>query len=188
MAAVVLLVLGTALPLAGCSTSGPSSGATGYITGDGVVTVVAPEDRTEAPDLEGTTLAGEVIELVDYRDEVVVINVWASWCPPCRAEAPDLVAAARQLPETAFIGINTRESNASAAEAFVRDQRIPYDSIYDEDGSALLAFHGLLSPNSLPSTMVIDRAGRVAALVLGAVDTSTVVGLVEDVTRERVPS
>lgn len=188
MAAVLLVALVAALSLVGCSTSEPSSGATGYITGDGVVTVVDPEDRSDAPDLEGTTLAGEVIELVDYRGEVVVINVWASWCPPCRAEAPDLVAAARQLPETAFIGINTRESNASAAESFVRDQRIPYDSIYDEDGSALLAFHGLLSPSSLPSTMVIDRAGRVAALVLGTVDTSTVVGLVEDVTREPVSS
>jgi peroxiredoxin len=180
-----VVLLGLAASISGCSTSGPSGGNTGYITGDGVVTTIAPADRKPAPRLQGDALGGGTINLADHRGRIVVINVWAAWCPDCRAEAADLVAAARRLPTATFIGIDTRESNKSAATAFVRDYHIPYRSIYDEDGSALLAFHGLLSPNSLPSTMVIDAKGRVAALVLGRVDTTTLVGLVHDVAAGR---
>jgi peroxiredoxin len=181
----VALVVIAAAAVSACSTSGPSSGSTGYITGDGVVTTIAPADRQPAPDLHGDALGGGTIDLADHRGRIVVVNVWAAWCPDCRAEAADLVAAAHRLPKTTFIGIDTRESNTSAASAFVRDYHVPYRSIYDEDGSALLAFHGLLSPSSLPSTLVLDKAGRVAALVLGQVDTSTLVGLVHDVASRR---
>lgn len=164
-----------------CTTSGSVSGNTGYITGDGVVTTIAAADRTDVPDVHGVALGGGTIDLAAHQGRVVVINVWASWCPPCRAEAPGLVAAATRLRDTTFIGIDTREDNSAAAEAFVREQQIPYDSIFDRDGSAMLAFYGMLSPNSLPSTMVIDKQGRVAALVLGQVSTTTLVGLVHDV-------
>jgi peroxiredoxin len=184
-AVVVVLVLALAAGVSACSTSSPSGANTGYITGDGVVTTIAPGDRKPAPELRGDTLGGSSVDLADHRGQIVVVNVWAAWCPDCRAEAADLVAAARRLPRAAFIGIDTRESNKSAAAAFVRDYHVPYPSIYDEDGSALLAFHGLLSPSSLPSTMVLDKAGRVAALVLGRVDTSTLVGLVHDVASGR---
>jgi peroxiredoxin len=178
-------VIALAAVVSACSTSSPSRGNTGYITGDGVVTTIAPGDRKPAPELRGDALGGGRVDLADHRGSIVVVNVWAAWCPDCRAEAADLVAAARRLPGTAFIGIDTRESNTSAAAAFVRDYHVPYPSIYDEDGSALLAFHGLLSPSSLPSTMVLDKSGRVAALVLGRVDTGTLVGLVHDVASGR---
>jgi peroxiredoxin len=178
---LVLLLVALGGCTSACTTSGPSGGNTGYITGDGVVTTIAPGDRKPAPDVRGDALGGGTVDLADHRGRVVVINVWAAWCPECRAEAPDLVKAARRLPNTTFVGIDTRESNKAAATAFVRDYHVPYRSIYDEDGSALLAFRGLVSPSSLPSTLVIDRSGRVAALVLGRVDTSTLVGLVHDV-------
>ncbi|MBA2558298.1 MAG: TlpA family protein disulfide reductase [Propionibacteriales bacterium] len=170
--------------MSACTTSGPGSGNTGYITGDGVVTTIAPEDRTSVPDVRGVTLSGGTLDISGETGKVVVVNVWASWCPPCRAEAADLVAAARRLRSVTFIGIDTREDNASAARAFVREHAIPYDSIYDQDGSAMLSFYGMLSPSSLPSTMVIDTQGRIAALVLGRVSTSTLVGLVHDVAGE----
>ncbi len=173
--------MGSAAATSACTTSGPSSGNTGYITGDGVVTTVAAADRVNLPDVSGDALGGGTVDLSDHLGEIVVVNVWASWCPPCRAEAPELVRAEGQLPQAAFIGIDTRDANVSAAEAFVREQKIPYDSIYDSDGSALLAFHGLLSPSSLPSTMVVDTEGRIAALVLGPVTADTLVGLVHDV-------
>lgn len=184
-AVVLIVVVALAAAVSACSTSSPSGGNTGYITGDGVVTTIAPGDRKPAPELRGDALGGGRVDLADHRGSIVVVNVWAAWCPDCRAEAADLVAAARRLPGTAFLGIDTRESNKSAAAAFVRDYHVPYPSIYDEDGSALLAFHGLLSPSSLPSTMVLDKSGRVAALVLGRVDTGTLVGLVHDVASGR---
>jgi thiol-disulfide isomerase/thioredoxin len=175
------VLLGLAGSVSSCSTSGPSSGNTGYITGDGVVTTIAAADRKPAPSVRGDALGGGKVDLADYRGKIVVINVWAAWCPDCRAEAPDLVAAARRLPRVTFLGIDTRESNRSAATSFVRAYHIPYRSIYDEDGSVLLGFHGVLSPSALPSTLVVDASGRVAARVLGRVDTATLVGLVHDV-------
>jgi thiol-disulfide isomerase/thioredoxin len=166
---------------AACSTPSAGSGDTGYITGDGVVTTVAAADRQEVPVVRGKGLDGATVDVAAHRGRVVVVNVWAHWCPPCRAEAPALSAAARQLPNVTFIGIDTREDNKAAALAFIRAYRVPYDSIYDPDGTAVLAFYGMLSPNSLPSTMVIDKQGRIAALVRGPVDTTTLVGLVHDV-------
>jgi peroxiredoxin len=172
--ALLALAAGTAA----CSGSG-DTGSNGYITGDGQVTWVEPADRKDVPELSGAALSGEEIDIEDYRGQVVVLNVWASWCPPCRAEADDIAAAAEERPRAEFVGINTRDEE-SAAEAFVREQAVPYDSLVDEDGSLMLAFYGMLRPDSLPSTIVIDPEGRIAALVLGQVTTSTLVGLVDD--------
>jgi thiol-disulfide isomerase/thioredoxin len=183
-AVLVVALLALSGSVSGCAPSG-SSGNTGYITGDGVVTTIPAADRKPAPAVRGDALGGGSINLASYRGKTVVVNVWAAWCPDCRAEAPDLVAAARRLPRAVFIGIDTRESNKSAALSFVRDYHIPYPSIYDEDGSVLLGFHGVLSPSSLPSTLVIDASGRVAARVLGRVDTATLVGIVHDVASRR---
>jgi peroxiredoxin len=174
-----------AASLGACTTSsGESVGVNGYITGKGVVTTIKPAERKDVPELSGDALGGGSIDVSDYRGQIVVVNVWASWCPPCRAEADDLVAAYEGLPEAAFFGLDTIEDSKSAAEAFVREHEIPYESLYDEDGSLLLAFHGTLRPDSLPSTIVIDTMGRIAALVLGPVTTSTLVGLVEDLEQE----
>ncbi|MGI8887965.1 MAG: TlpA family protein disulfide reductase [Nocardioidaceae bacterium] len=92
-------------------------------------------------------------------------------------------AASRQLSQTVFLGINTREPK-SKAEAFVRANSIPYDSIYDPDSNVMLSFYSMLTPQSLPSTVVIDPQGRIAALVLGEVTENTLVGIVDDVAAE----
>jgi thiol-disulfide isomerase/thioredoxin len=169
--------------VSGCTTSGEAQGANGYITGEGVVTTIAPAEREDVPDVSGPTVDGATADLADHVGKVAVLNVWASWCPPCRSEADDLVAASRAMPDTPFLGIDVRDER-SAAEAFVRTHGVPYQSIFDEDGDTMLSFYGMLSPNSLPSTFVIDRHGRIAALVLGSVTKSTLVGLVEDVESE----
>jgi thiol-disulfide isomerase/thioredoxin len=113
------------------------------------------------------------------------VNVWGSWCAPCRSEAPDLVAASEELADDGveFLGINSRDLDRAAARAFQRRFEVPYPSIYDQQGRTLLAFRGTLSPNAIPSTVVIDQEGRVAASVIGEVTRSTLVGLVEDVVR-----
>jgi thiol-disulfide isomerase/thioredoxin len=175
--AVVLLATG------GCSRVG-STGDKGYVAGEGVITLL-PEAQRQAPgSVSGETLDGDQLSLASYAGKVVVVNVWGAWCPPCRAEADDLAAAARELaPQgVVFVGINTRDASQDNARSFQRRYEVPYPSIYDPGGRNLLAFRGTLTPNSVPSTVVIDAQGRVAASILGEVTSkTTLVDLVEDV-------
>ena len=169
--------------LTSCTDAPRGSGEAGFISGKGVITTLPVEEREAPGQVVGETIDGEPISLADYAGKTVVVNVWGSWCGPCRAEAPDLVAAAEELEDdgVAFLGINSRDLNQAAARAFVRRFDVPYPSIYDQGGQTLLAFRGTLTANSIPSTVIIDEQGRVAARVLGEVSKSTLVGLVEDV-------
>lgn len=185
-AAAVLAVL-VSTGLAGCAVgadgAGGSSGDTGFVSGKGTITRLPVAEREEPGEVSGETLEGRPVSLDDYRGRTVVVNVWGSWCAPCRAEAPELADASRELADdgVAFLGINSRDLDKVAAQAFQRRFEVPYPSIYDQRGRTLLAFRGTLSPNAIPSTVVIDSRGRVAASVIGEVTSSTLVGLVEDV-------
>lgn len=173
--------------LAGCA-QGSSAGERvvtdvaeqGYVSGDGTTTIVAEGDRVPAPALAGTTLDGKPFALADHVGEVVVLNVWASWCAPCRAEADDLQAVSEELADAGvqFVGLNTRDS-AAPANAFVERFGLSYPSVVDTDGSLQLLFHDTLPPAAIPSTVVIDRQGRVAARAIGEVDRSRLLGLIE---------
>ncbi len=169
--------------MAGCSAgaggSGPD-GTIGFEMGDGSVLILKADDRPVAPELSGTTLDGEALSTADYAGRVIVLNVWGSWCAPCRAEAPALVEAAKQMPEVQFIGVNTQDNDPAPAQAFVRTSGITYPSLYDPKGALLLGF-GQVPPKAIPSTLVIDESGRVAARMLGEVTATTLVGVVEDV-------
>ncbi len=178
-------VLLAALLLVGCSEGAElQSGDQGFVSANGAISRVSTDDRT-APDgaVAGENLAGERVALDDFAGQVVVVNVWGSWCGPCIREAPHLVEAAQELDgdEVAFLGINTRDLSRDPALAFERKYDLPYESIYDPAGEVLLAFRGTIPPSAIPSTLVIDRDGRIAARVLGEVTASTLVGLVEDV-------
>jgi len=185
--ALALAVLSAVvLGASGCAAGIGSTGDQGYIDGEGVITLLPVADRKKPGDVSGETLAGDELSLASYAGKVIVVNVWGAWCPPCRAEADDLAAAARELaPQgVVFVGINSRDPSKDNALAFERTYDVPYPSIYDPGGRNLLAFHGTLTPNSIPATVIIDRQGRVAASVLGAVTTkTTLVDLVEDVSK-----
>ncbi|MCT1357924.1 TlpA family protein disulfide reductase [Rothia kristinae] len=116
----------------------------------------------------------------DHPGKVVVVNVWASWCGPCRKEAPDLAAASRDTAKTArFVGLNIRDDR-EAAQAFTRAFKTPYPSIFDPEGKQLVKFSGQLSTTAIPTTLVIDRAGRSAARITGPVDRDTLAALITD--------
>lgn len=170
--------------LVGCSASTFSSGEQGFVSGDGTVTVVDVADRSEPNgEVAGATVDGDEVSLADHLGSVVVMPVWGSWCAPCRAEAPMLAEAARDLEDdgVVFLGINSRDENTAKVKAFESRFDTPYESIYDPAGKTLLAFHGILPPQTIPSFVFIDTEGRVAARVLGEIDRSTLYGVVEDV-------
>jgi len=165
-------LLGTALT-AGCAT-GTDAVATGtefqFVSPDGKTEIFYEGgDRKAIGDLSGDSLLepGRTIALSDFADQVVVINVWGSWCGPCRVEAPQLqeLHEANQKSGMTVLGIDVRDEQRSAPEDFVRDRGLTYPSIYDPPGRALLALKGY--PRSVvPSTIVLDRAHRVAAVYL----------------------
>jgi len=185
MRSLAAMLAGFAL-LTGCATTaGGGSSDTRYVSGDGSTIILATNQRTTLPSVAGTTLDGKPLALKDFAGKVVVLNVWASWCPPCRAEAPTLERISRQLAPrgVVFVGIDTRDSVVSG-EAFTANFGSTYPSLFDADGTLLLQFRGTLPPAAIPSTIVIDRHGRVAARALGGVDESRLLGLVEPVLRE----
>lgn len=187
---VALLIVATACS-SGSGGSGSGSGSSkgsqdgndsGYVGSDHQLTTIKPDKRKPAPDISGPSLKGKKsIHLDDYKGKVVVVNVWGSWCAPCRNEAPDLRAAAKKTSGTAhFLGIDSRDPGKAAPRAFVRSYKMTYPSIYDPDGSQVVRFTKV-PPSAIPATLVIDRQGRVAARVLGTVTRSTLVGMVKDV-------
>lgn len=165
---VVLLLL--ALVLSGCS-SLRGTGDLQYVPGEGNIVEVPLAERGEPVELTGESLEGEPLDLADSRGEVTVVNVWWSGCTPCRTEMPMLAQAAREMDDVTFLGINTRNPDRGTAIAFERAQRVPYPSIYDVTGAPLLAFGQRYAPQAMPSTVVLDPEGRVAALVTGVIPT-----------------
>lgn len=177
--AVLLLVI--VLALAGC-TSLSGTGEKGFVSGDGQLTVRTASEREQPIDLTGEGLDGESLDVADYRGKPVVVVVWGAWCGPCVGEAPEVVEAAEELDGDAqFLGINLRDPDPAQAQAFVRNFDVPYPSIYAPDGKAMLAFGGVLAPNSIPSFVVLDGEGRVAATILGKLPS---VQTLVDVTRD----
>ncbi len=175
----------------GCSSDGGTpqlreSADRGYVAGDRSVVQLTPDQRDGPVQVSGETLDGDPLDIVDLRGGVVVLNVWGSWCPPCRAEAPDLVAAHDELAgmDVTFVGINIQDASTTNARRYEESFDIPYESIFDRDGRQLLNLRGDIPPNAIPSTLVLDRSGAVAARAIGQVDRATLVGLVEDVLSE----
>jgi thiol-disulfide isomerase/thioredoxin len=184
-------VVGALMAVAGllfvtaCGTTAQGQSQSRFVAGDGTITLLEPAERAPAPDVAGEFLDGEPFALRDYVGQVVALNVWASWCAPCRAEAPALNQIARETADqgVAFIGLDTRDSRASA-EAFIRRFEVPYPSVWDPDATIQLAFRETLPPQAIPSTLFIDRQGRVAGRVLGEVDRTQLRDIVTELANE----
>ena len=173
-AATVLAVV-SALALSGC-TSGDSLAeqfregtGQGFISGDGAYTVIAEADRGEPIEFTGVVENGDTVSTDNYRGDVLVVNFWFAGCPPCRLEAPDLEELSQQfIPDgVSFLGVNIYDQAATAL-SFADEFGVTYPSILDvNDGSVRLAFAGQVAPNAVPTTLVLDREGRVAARISG---------------------
>jgi thiol-disulfide isomerase/thioredoxin len=182
-----LLVVALAVTAAAATACTDANGTEGkdYVAGDGIVVEVPVEDRGEPVDIAGETLTGDDLDLADRRGSVVVVNVWWSGCAPCRKEAPILVDASDELSDNTIVGIDVRDASKDNPLAFERGFDVPYPSIYDPGSQQLLKFPSPFNPRAIPSTVVLDRQGRVAAMVLGELPSKlTLTELVQKVAAE----
>ncbi|MEO6606273.1 MAG: TlpA disulfide reductase family protein [Aeromicrobium sp.] len=178
-----IAVIGALLLVAGCSGAGNRGTTNGFVSGNGQITVVAPADRKDAPTLEGKDLEGKPITSETYAGKVLVVNVWGSWCSPCRKEAPALKLVADEYADkdVQFIGILVRD-DVSSAKAFNRKVGITYPSIEDYSNRNGLGFASSLPAQAIPTTWIIDAEGRVAVRITSeSLTASTLSGLIDDV-------
>jgi thiol-disulfide isomerase/thioredoxin len=188
------LLLGLVV-LAGCSDS-KDAVATGvqeftFVAPGGQTTIFydPPSSRGVAPNLSGDSLMNEgaQVGLADYAGQVVVVNIWGSWCGPCRTEAPDLqfVADQTRADGVAVLGIDVRDDR-DAARDFKADRGLTFDSIFDPASRSLAALDGY-PRNVVPSTLVLDRQHRVAAVYLTTIRPSDLLSTVQRVAAEPTP-
>ncbi|MCX5403001.1 TlpA family protein disulfide reductase [Streptomyces sp. NBC_00335] len=194
-AALAVALAGCLYAAAGAASDDDGDGGGGQPSGPGSVAVrpmaaaavVDAGARPQAPALAGADLDGKPVGLAGFRGQVVVLNVWGSWCGPCRAEADDLerLSAQTRAQGVRFLGINTRDRDRAAAQSFVRAHGLGFPSLHDPSGELLLRFPpALLNPQTIPSTLVIDRRGRIAVSIGGAVTDEQLRPLVARVAQE----
>ena len=186
---LALAVVGLAL-LTGCSSGSGDDGGFQFVAPGGQTQISYPEaQRRPLAPVAGDSLlaAGRSISSAQSRGQVVVVNIWGSWCGPCRGEAPALeqVAAASAPRGVTFLGVDVRDDRDAAAD-FVRSRGITYPSIFDPPGRSLLVLSGY-PRNAVPSTIVLDRAHRVAAVFLTAVLASDLQPVVDRIAAEPPP-
>ena len=169
-----ILVVVSALVLTSCGNGGASTAQENYISGNGAITFISAADRAMAPKLSGDTLYGTKFDFAGNK--IAVVNVWASWCSPCRAEIPTLNSLSEKYADVQFMGILTRD-NLANAEIFARQLAVPYPNFIDD--SLLLGFRNTLPANAIPTTVVLDKQGRVAARVSGQVTVGGLNDLIE---------
>lgn len=183
-ASAALLLAGCAAPdsLASQARAGDNKN---YIAGDGSVSEYAPEGRGAPVELTGPLYDGKVVSSADWRGSVTVLNVWYAACAPCRVEAPTLEAVYQEFKSDGvlFYGVNVRDTAATAA-AFERTFGTSYPSFDDSGGAILLALADHVPPRAVPTTLVLDKQGKVTARVLGIAEKSTLKALISSALKE----
>ncbi|MFL4479581.1 TlpA family protein disulfide reductase [Paeniglutamicibacter sp. ORCA_105] len=149
-----------------------------YIAGDGSVEEYGPASRTEPVEINAVAYDGSTIDSATWAGQATVLNFWYAACAPCRIEAPHMVELNEEFKGKAeFIGINVRDEK-EAAEAFERTFGIKYPSVQDTQGTIQLAMTKYVPLKAVPTTLVLDKQGRVSARILGVADKPTLKALI----------
>jgi peroxiredoxin len=172
----LLLALLAAAALAGCSTGSHAvdvnnGGEFRFVAGTPAGEVIPQGKRAEAPSFSGTLLDGSAFSSRQLAGQIAVLNFWGSWCPPCRVETPQFQQVYAEVKDRGvqFLGLNVKETDKQFAQAFVQSQGITFPSLYDPSGEVALAFRDYPA-TAIPSTIILDRKGRVAAVYTGPVE------------------
>jgi thiol-disulfide isomerase/thioredoxin len=188
----VAALVAAALLLSGCSANDPlaeqyqSGSGQGYVSGDGLEEI-RPGDRDAPVAFEGESIEGETVGSAGLAGSVTVVNFWYAACPPCRLEAPILAQLSEEYDDVAFVGVNTRDY-ADQARIFEQEYGIGYPSILDVDSASVqLAFAGEVPPNAVPTTLVLDREGRVAARISGVIEDDGILAAMLDTVLAEAP-
>jgi len=164
----------------------PASSGQSFVGHSYESTFYQPGHRPTAPPVSGTTVTGQHLSLSQLRGNTVVVNFWGSWCAPCRAEAPALGELARQLRPNGvrFVGVDIRDEPDSAV-AFMQQFNVGYPSLSDPEDEIALDFRSTVPPADIPTTLVIDRSGRIAARIFGASTYRQLLSVINEVTGPR---
>ena len=158
-----------------------------YIAGDGTVTEFALGSRPKAADWAGVSESGDNLSSDQLTGVITVMNFWYAGCAPCRVEMPELIELQEQFlsDEVQFIGVNVRDTPETAL-AFARQVNLNFPSVMDaKTGSVVLGFTGVVTPQAVPTTLVIDSKGNVSARVLGRIDKGILEELIKTVVSEK---
>jgi thiol-disulfide isomerase/thioredoxin len=169
-----LLVLAALGALAGCSTGAgavdvANGGEFRFVAGTPAGEVIPADERATAPEFSGEMLSGGEFVSSSLAGDVAVLNFWGSWCPPCRVETPEFQEVYAEVRDDGvqFLGLNVKDER-QLANAFLDSKAITFPSLYDPKGEVALAFRDYPA-TAIPSTIVLDRVGRVAAVYTGEV-------------------
>jgi thiol-disulfide isomerase/thioredoxin len=179
-----------ALLVSACTSGGFSGGGgdTNFIMGEDGISTVEKGKRDPAPDLSGKTIDNKQLSVASFKGKVVVLNVWGSWCSPCRAEAPNFEKVSTDLKSKGvqFVGINVADAQVKNALAFEKQYGVTYPSLYDPSSKLMLRFEkGTLNPQAIPSTLVLDRDGKIAARSLAALSEEKLRSMIAPVLAEK---
>lgn len=187
MRRILLALCCAAVSLAGCNAPGDGAGAptagSGYQAGDGSYTVFPAAERGAPIEVRGTDLDGKAVDANDWRGEVAVINFWYAACPPCRAEAGDLQQLHEDFADVYFLGVNPRDE-AATARAFVTKFALTYPNMLDTNATTIASLQGKVPLQAMPTTIVVDRQGRIYGRILGRITPSVLRGMIEDALAE----
>jgi thiol-disulfide isomerase/thioredoxin len=183
-------LLGAGLLLTGCTGDSDSVDITNggefrFVEGTPAGEVIPPDERAAAPDFGGTLLDGGSFESAELDGQVGVVNFWGSWCAPCRVETPQFSEVSEEYAGDGvqFLGINVKETDEQFANAFVERFDIAFPSLHDPRGEVALAFRDYPA-NAVPSTIVLDPEGRVAAVYTGEVSQEDLRAVIDRVLAE----
>jgi peroxiredoxin len=144
----------------------------------------ATQKEAPATDFEVTLLSGETFRLSDQKGKVVLMNIWATWCPPCREETPDLMDLYQKYKNEGYVtlGVSIDEQGESVVRPFMEEFNVTYPMYIDTDGTVMDKYGPTMG---IPTTYIIGRQGKLRYFAVGAVSKKELEPRIKELLAER---